>query len=216
MIAVCPTKETLRDLNNGRLNDSDTQQVTNHLQDCDSCQSWLAGAEHLDDSLVSSLRESARAADSFDSEPECRRATARALAALLEAPSDLGDFGNDLPDTIGEYRVLVKAGEGGMGQVYHARHTKLARDVAIKVIASHRISDPRVRKLADAIIEAQVKEIAEMKLLLEDIEVNGEMGSGEPLPPRTAELTPELLEEAKKAVERPVTPELLEEVETGT
>ncbi|UOR15099.1 DUF305 domain-containing protein [Qipengyuania aquimaris] len=89
---------------------------------------------------------------------------------------------------------------------------------SIAVLTSRRaeISDPRVRKLADAIIEAQVKEIAEMKLLLEDIEVNGEMGSGEPLPPRTAELTPELLEEAKKAVERPVTPELLEEVETGT
>ena len=89
---------------------------------------------------------------------------------------------------------------------------------SIAVLTSRRaeISDPRVRKLADAIIEAQVKEIAEMKLLLEDIEVNGEIGSGEPLPPRTAELTPELLEEAKKAVERPVTPELLEEVETGT
>ncbi|WP_261388950.1 DUF305 domain-containing protein [Qipengyuania aquimaris] len=89
---------------------------------------------------------------------------------------------------------------------------------SIAVLTSRRaeISDPRVRKLADAIIEAQVKEIAEMKLLLEDIEVNGEMGSGEALPPRTAELTPELLEEAKKAVERPVTPELLEEVETGT
>lgn len=89
---------------------------------------------------------------------------------------------------------------------------------SIAVLTSRRaeISDPRVRKLADAIIEAQVREIAEMKLLLEDIELNGEMGTGEPLPPRSAELTPELLEEAKKAVERPVTPELLEEVETGT
>ena len=88
--------------------------------------------------------------------------------------------------------------------------------IAINNSRKATITDPRVRKLADAIIEAQMKEIAEMKLLLEDIEVNGEMGSGEALPPRTAELTPELLEEAKKAVERPVTPELLEEVETGT
>ena len=89
---------------------------------------------------------------------------------------------------------------------------------SIAVLTSRRaeISDPRVRKLADAIIEAQVKEIAEMKLLLEDIEVNGEMGDNTPLPPRKAELTPELLEEAKKAVGRPGTPELREEVETGT
>lgn len=75
---------------------------------------------------------------------------------------------------------------------------------SIAVLTSRRaeISDPRVRDLADAIIEAQVKEIAEMKLLLEDIEANGEMGDGTPLPPRSAELTPALLEEAKKAVER--------------
>ena len=89
---------------------------------------------------------------------------------------------------------------------------------SIAVLTSRRaqISDPRVRKLADAIIEAQVKEIAEMELLLEDIEVNGKMGDGTPLPARTAELTPKMLDEAEKAVERPITPELREEVETGT
>lgn len=41
------------------------------------------------------------------------------------------------------------------------------------------ISDPRVRKLADKIIEAQVLEIAQMKLLLDDIARNGERGGGE-------------------------------------
>nr|WP_234026839.1 DUF305 domain-containing protein [Erythrobacter sp. HKB08] len=89
---------------------------------------------------------------------------------------------------------------------------------SIAVLTSRRaeISDPRVRKLADAIIEAQVKEIAEMKLLLEDIEVNGEQGDGTPIPPRTAELTPKLLDEAEDALEKPMTPELREEVETGT
>ncbi len=89
---------------------------------------------------------------------------------------------------------------------------------SIAVLTSRRaeISDPRMRKLADEIIEAQVKEIAQMKLLLEDIEVNGEMGDGTPIPPRTAELTPKLLEEAEKAVERRITPELREEVEIGS
>lgn len=87
--------------------------------------------------------------------------------------------------------------------------------IAINNSRRAEITDPRVRKLADAIIEAQVKEIAEMKLLLEDIERNGEMGDGTPLAPRTAELTPQLLEEAKKALERPVEPEVREEVEVG-
>ena len=86
---------------------------------------------------------------------------------------------------------------------------------SIAVLTSSRaeISDPRVRELADAIIEAQVREIAEMKLLLEDIERNGEMGDGTPLPARTAELTPDLLEKAKASVERPVSAEVVEELE---
>lgn len=88
---------------------------------------------------------------------------------------------------------------------------------SIAVLTSRRaeISDPRMRKLADAIIEAQVKEIAQMKLLLKDIEMNGELGDGTPIPPRTAKLTPELRKEAEQAAARPVAAPGLEEVETG-
>ena len=88
---------------------------------------------------------------------------------------------------------------------------------SIAVLTSRRaqISDPRVRDLADAIIEAQVKEIAQMELLLEDIEANGEMGDGTPLPPRTAALTPKLQAEAEAAIGREVTPEMREELDSS-
>lgn len=71
--------------------------------------------------------------------------------------------------------------------------------IAINNARKSSISDPRVRELADKIIESQVREIAEMKLLLDDIERNGERGTSE-LPARPATLTPEMHREAIEAV----------------
>ncbi len=44
--------------------------------------------------------------------------------------------------TLGPYKVTAKIGEGGMGQVYRARDTKLDRDVALKVLPEVFTADP--------------------------------------------------------------------------
>ena len=72
--------------------------------------------------------------------------------------------------------------------------------IAINNSRKAQISDPRVRELADKIIESQVREIAEMKLLLLDIERNGERAS-EPLPARAAVLTPDMEPKIREAIQ---------------
>jgi len=47
---------------------------------------------------------------------------------------------------LGPYEILAKLGEGGMGEVYRARDTKLNRDVAIKVLPSGVAGDAERRE----------------------------------------------------------------------
>src|SRR5262249_28729803 len=45
---------------------------------------------------------------------------------------------------LGHYVVLERLGEGGTGQVFKARHQKLGRTVAVKVIRPELLTDPEV------------------------------------------------------------------------
>ena len=71
--------------------------------------------------------------------------------------------------------------------------------IAINNARKASISDPRVRELADEIIRSQVREIAEMKALLRDIDSSGERGQA-PLPAVEAKVTPDMLPEIEAAV----------------
>lgn len=72
--------------------------------------------------------------------------------------------------------------------------------IAINNARKARISDPRVRKLADRIIAGQVREIEEMKILTADIERHGSRGSAQ-LPAIPAVVTPGMSAEIAQSVQ---------------
>jgi hypothetical protein len=71
--------------------------------------------------------------------------------------------------------------------------------IAINNARKATIRDPRVRRLADRIIQDQMKEIAEMKLLIADIDRNGARGRTK-LPPVPPAVPPRMAPEIREAV----------------
>ena len=107
--------------------------------------------------------------------------------------------------------VVLLATVGAAGLLYVNRSQSLVGDrafmramiphhsIAINNARKAHISDPRVRELADQIIASQVREIAEMKLLLADIGDNGERGAAA-LPARPVVVTKDMQPQIRDAV----------------
>ena len=121
------------------------------------------------DQFVKQLEESGiLAADSFDTLKDCNSSkpspkNTEELASELVRQKKLTEFqaeeagqGNARSLVLGNYLLLEKIGQGGMGQVFKARHQRMDRLVAIKVLPAAMTKD--VASIAR--FEREVKAVA--------------------------------------------------------
>jgi serine/threonine protein kinase/Tol biopolymer transport system component len=100
-------------------------------------QAECAGDGALCDEVRRLVRAHEKAGDFAGS--AAREQIARAVVADERTSISIGD-------TLGPYTILARIGEGGMGQVYRGRDTRVSRDVAIKVLPPEYVADAERRQ----------------------------------------------------------------------
>src|SRR5262245_15833858 len=149
----CFTPEDLAALLAGRLPADRLESAAAHLEGCGDCSSRLDALGDTPDPLVDGLRTPPEA--SYWSNPECDRAVAlvealgRQVTVSAPGPAEPGETGTYQPaplGQLGQYDLLEKLGEGGMGQVFKARHRLMNQTVAVKVIHRRYLDRPGARE----------------------------------------------------------------------
>lgn len=133
MTQNCIGEPQLKDYALGLLDDGSSAEIERHLAVCETCGSAASSFDGASDSLMRSLRLKPGEVDSpswierLATSPDPEAADER-FDASLESP-DAFD-----PTMIGEYRMQSVIGRGGMSIVFSARHERLGRNVAFKVL----------------------------------------------------------------------------------
>jgi WD40 repeat protein len=125
---VCPSPEELRAFHLGDLCEATLTRLAAHLEECPACESAAQSLDRVTDPVVAAYRRSAQ----------------NGPPAVTAIP----------PAHVGEYDILGEVGRGGMGVVYQARHRRLGRTVALKMLLSGAYADPEERTRFRAEAEA--------------------------------------------------------------
>jgi serine/threonine protein kinase len=147
---ACPSEEDLLAFSSGNMPPDSLERIGDHLLRCAPCLSALAAVEMEESgfrTLRLSLTEPAQA--SFAEDPEYQRMEDHAIQLFASATAlhpegkDSYSPGMTPPRALGQYQIGEKIGQGGMGAVYRATHTRLKKGVAIKLLPPDRTVDSR-------------------------------------------------------------------------